>query len=1352
MKRFKRIILPIALFTLLSCLAVFVTVSTISTAIARVIVVPTTTFFPITINGHVYKCYSLEDEHGDPTPGVAIAWGETSATVPNEIVIPSSVTHEGNPYTIRAVAKAGFRYCGFKSITLPQTIEMIGEEAFAYCQKLETFKIPHLVDEIKPSTFLDCRALESVKYSDALDNDVYVGNETITSIGDHAFDSCISLRTFYVPKNVTYFGSSCFQKCSKMVNFFFPSRILLNSAIQNYITVRPYAFADCSSLSMVYFEENMKEIDDHAFAQCNTDMVIKYTGNSEPTFKRDGVTQSYWRNKNIDHSTDSSYKYSFATKHSRIVPDEDYPCFRYAIENKAVKLDSSGKYSSKCTVYAIPSSEATSQYACIYKFDVPGETIYSKVDPSIKIYDKDTGELTLPNTLGGKTLKVIKESAFAQVPEITRVKFNTDLVQICRKAFFNCVNIGKNGDTDAAPALDFSACTKLVEVSMTCFQDYTIENKYVTRIILPNCLQYLGDHSFANFVKVNKLVLPNNLQAMADLCFFRLGRSITDDPAIDLILPKSLNDAAAKNAYFEHQNIHTEDNKSFQHKDYTRWYAIGKYAFVYCNSIRSITMEEDTSHVGDSTYTTSVYSNAFKTMPNLLRFQSNANLKYLGKDAFKECPKLREVFLDSTKAESATEDYPWCIDEDTGKYGGTLFQGISPELVLYVSGSKAPKNLENYSITSETGSVQMDVAWNAETEGKEGNTKVYSYSNNLAPDSLYQRSHVPTYYNVASGNDVVYWDPSTKNTVSVPKTPEEYDSGIVSFVKNTSDEYTAARYFYSAGTSDDGGTGTKIIDLTSVPGVSTSDIHKLKVIGSEAFAKSENLTGNNPNDSRAPGLYFILPNTITEISERAFFRKTGDNGDGNGRFGVRVVTYKDNDGNIYLADGTSTTTNIQDIVDYVEKNGTATVSDSDRRGYCVLPNTVTTIGKLAFYNNIFKNIYLSSALKFIGHAAFYAHQSSNSYLKTASQVISISGNSNFQTINNGLYYIGNTNKKTLLYQVQDLTGGDSLTLSIASGTKAIGFQACANTRYKIFDLPTGLLTIYGEGMAKNITLEEVKGDGIGTLRYINSMESFMGKSPTIPWDDPDYDEIFDDTVAEYFDNTDYRDSAYQYRPQIQALYGAFYGCSNLKTLNFKNMTNIRKIGWGAFSGCGNLKYMVGDDEYIYKSYDKTKTDATYKVININNRTANNQMVLDLRECTKLHSIAKDAFKDCGNIRVIHLPDNKAAGATESNIYIGKDPEATGYDGAIVSNNSIRIMIEETWDFANNNSSGHNAGVHYPSTSFGNNPVFYQLKTKNDIPSTDTSKYKYWVKRDGFYLLFDGSQPAVDARYYFDHLS
>lgn len=194
-------------------------------------------------NNYEYKCFPITNHQVELTinnvtsnyDAVAIGWNayKGSGNMPTSISVSDHVVrtykNENNQdvtktYAVAAVCKAGFRHTSFTGISLPDTIEEMREEAFAYCESLTTFRIPYQVIEIAPSTFLDCRDLATITYSKLDNNQVVnsIDNKTITKIGDHAFDSCYSLNNFICPDSAKYFGKSCFQNCHSLSSFDFP--------------------------------------------------------------------------------------------------------------------------------------------------------------------------------------------------------------------------------------------------------------------------------------------------------------------------------------------------------------------------------------------------------------------------------------------------------------------------------------------------------------------------------------------------------------------------------------------------------------------------------------------------------------------------------------------------------------------------------------------------------------------------------------------------------------------------------------------------------------------------------------------------------------------------------------------------------------------------------------------------------------------------------------------------------------------------------------------------------------------------------------------------------------------------
>ena len=80
-----------------------------------------------------------------------------------EVVIPSSITSEGQEYSVTTIGASAFKECGgLTSITIPNSVTSIGESAFRSCSSLTSVDIPNSVTSIGESAFRSCSGLTSV--------------------------------------------------------------------------------------------------------------------------------------------------------------------------------------------------------------------------------------------------------------------------------------------------------------------------------------------------------------------------------------------------------------------------------------------------------------------------------------------------------------------------------------------------------------------------------------------------------------------------------------------------------------------------------------------------------------------------------------------------------------------------------------------------------------------------------------------------------------------------------------------------------------------------------------------------------------------------------------------------------------------------------------------------------------------------------------------------------------------------------------------------------------------------------------------------------------------------------------
>jgi hypothetical protein len=144
-----------------------------------------------------------------------------------DIVIPESVTYNGQIYNVTSISNYAFSYCAkITSVTIPNTITSIGQYAFNRCSGITSVIIPNSVTSIGGGAFYGCSSLSSFTFSDNMTtisgglfegcsrlSSIIIPNN-ITSIGNGAFKNCYNLNFIIIPNSVTKIGDSVFKGCS----------------------------------------------------------------------------------------------------------------------------------------------------------------------------------------------------------------------------------------------------------------------------------------------------------------------------------------------------------------------------------------------------------------------------------------------------------------------------------------------------------------------------------------------------------------------------------------------------------------------------------------------------------------------------------------------------------------------------------------------------------------------------------------------------------------------------------------------------------------------------------------------------------------------------------------------------------------------------------------------------------------------------------------------------------------------------------------------------------------------------------------------------------------------------------
>ena len=545
------------------------------------------------------------------------------------IIIPSSVT---------SIEEDAFYGCrSLTNIEIPNSITNIEELGLnKECSSLENITInannPYYVcindviyNKAETKLLIYSRGKKNTSFSipssvkiigeNAFANNSYIRNITIPSsvkrIEDGAFRNCSSLKVISIPNSVTSIGWYAFYGCSSLTNIEIPNSV---TSIESYI------FSGCSSLSSIIIPNTVTRIGLDAFKECEnlTDIIIpnsvKDSSSLVELTKCKGPIRCYTNSKAHEYCENNEIPYilldnktTTISTNNKILEEEIWDISKnqdgsvmakWTLENKTVTISGNGQMKNS------GGNSYPRRADCIGKYTKLVEKIVIQngvTNIGYNAFYKCSGltNIEIPNSVTS-----IGDEAFSGCSSLKTITIPSSITNIGYFAFEGCSSLKTITIPSSVTSIEedaFYGCSSLANINVDEYNknyisiDGILYNKDKSELIcypagkqdtsfsVPNSVTIIGQDAFKGCSSLTKITIPTSVRMIRGYAFSGCS-SLTS-----IKIPQGVNKilGGTFNGCYSLTNITIPDSVT----------SIGVLAFSKCSSLKTITIPSNITNI-----------------------------------------------------------------------------------------------------------------------------------------------------------------------------------------------------------------------------------------------------------------------------------------------------------------------------------------------------------------------------------------------------------------------------------------------------------------------------------------------------------------------------------------------------------------------------------------------------------------------------------------------------------------------------------------------------------------------------------------------------------------------------------